>query len=304
MAQPNEIMPFSEYLQQLESQWSASDGSGVVEPTAWTDDLVEVPLSVEPLASESGEADEKPVEMPAVSEEALVAVEGSEMVAPEKDASEKDAPVSEEPSTDFVEPAAQEFRAEVPDHSEPQLASDDLDALFQELLKASVSPNPTPPESKVDSEQQEENARVAQLEQQMQMMQQMLQQTLQAVQQTAQIVNLQQETEAFRMVARSLQADGIFLTEQQLRDLWNEAYTKGIPPSLVVKAHAFDMLQRERPNLQAYRQQPPQFPFLTPPPATQDERPNQFRSYREFLQEMQYQQQYQQPPTMNYYNEP
>lgn len=163
--------------------------------------------------------------------------------------------------------------------------ADDLDALFARLMAAAQPSEPSgrSVESESDTKKDDQKESVeARLEQ----MQSVLAQTVQALHHMVQMMNAQTETEAFRMVARSLQAEGIILSDDQLRTIWRDAQEKGIPPSLAIKAAAYDYLTTHRnASLGELARSEPRFPFLAPRPAPQELRPNEFRKFSDYLRE-------------------
>lgn len=190
--------------------------------------------------------------------------------------------------SDDAEPRAEERIEQARDGAEEFLVSDEegevmqedeLDALFARLMAAAQPSN-------VPSQDAPEQPTKSDVEARLDQMQAILAQTVQALQHTTQMINAQTETEAFRMVARSLQSEGIILSDEQLRAIWGDAQAKGIPPSLAIKAAAYDYLATHRnARLGEMARSEPRFPFLAPRPRETEVRPNEFRKFSDYLRE-------------------
>lgn len=185
------------------------------------------------------------------------------------------------------------------DLSNGSTTSSDLDALFQELLKASVQSVQSTSDSNVQSSDanqanQESDNRIAQLEQVVENLTKIVQQTATALQAHAQMTMAEQEARALREVTRQLQADGIFFTDDQLRDILKKAQEQGIPYSIAVKAAAWDaqQLYRAPASPRPLAETPFRYPFLaqSESAAPRVERTNlspyRVRSFSEYLEEV------------------
>lgn len=257
------MISFADYLQQLEQG---------LEPVSFTEEAAPA-SSAEPSGSPAP-APEEPV-----------------AEAETADTASLSEPFSENDLTFTWETQPELTNEDEVAEAEPETQALDVDSIWEQLLAAATPHSPAASATPASASTPASPAQESTGEQRLERLEQMLQQSFQMYQNLLAVMQSQKENEMFRQVAQELQAQGVFLGQDQIRQIWDDSIARGIPPSVAIKAAAFDLTRGQMPA--PSRQQPRTdvypYPFLHGRFAEEsvpETKPNESLSFRDYLRQV------------------